>query len=462
MEATLEPLEGNKVRLSVSVGETELEAAINDAFRRIAREVRIPGFRPGKAPRKVLEARIGPGVAREEALREALPDYYARALRDHEVDAIAPPEIDITDGQEAGDLAFDAVVEVRPEITLDGYDALSVTITSPDPTDDEVQSQIDRLREPQAELSTVERTARDGDQVLVDITGTQEGEELSGLTADDYLYELGSVAIVPEIDDNLRGAKAGDILEFSAEHPDPDEASLEFRVLVKEVQEKVLPEVTDEWAQEASEFDTADELRADIEKRIRTIKSAQAQMALRSRTSEQLAELVGDELPEAMVASEVQARLQDFAMRLSAQGVDAQQWLDASGTSAEQLMEEMREAAVQAIKVDLALRAIADSESLSASDEDVDDEVAAIARTIEGDAAELREELEQNGQMPAVRSDVRKRKALDWVLERVQITDDDGNPVERDALELPESDDESEDEPEADDEPEEKDEGEQA
>jgi trigger factor len=158
----------------------------------------------------------------------------------------------------------------------------------------------------------------------------------------------------------------------------------------------------------------------------------------------------------------VQARLQDFAMRLSAQGVDAQQWLDASGTSAEQLMEEMREAAVQAIKVDLALRAIAESESLSASDEDVDDEVAAIARTIEGDAAELHEELEQNGQMPAVRSDVRKRKALDWVLERVQITDDDGNPVERDALELPESDDESEDEPEADDEPEEKDEGEQA
>jgi trigger factor len=442
MEATVETLEGNKVKVSVSVGEDEFEKAVDDAFRRIAREVRVPGFRPGKAPRKVLEARIGPAVAREEALREALPEYYSQAIRDNEVDVIAPPEIDITTGQEDGPLAFDAVVEIRPQITVGGYDSLRVTIPSPEPTDDEIQAQIDRLREPQAELETVSRPAIDGDHVLIDITGSQDGEELDGLTADDYVYEVGTEAIVPEIDDNLRGAKAGDILQFEAGHPDPDEEPLSFRILVKEVQQKVLPEVTDDWASEASEFATVDELRADLEKSIRTIKASQAQVLLRERTAEALTELVDDDPPEAMVSAEMQNRVQDLAVRLGAQGVNFEQWLAATGQDSDQLSQQLREAAEPAVRADLALRAVAEAESLEATDAELDDEIESLATRIERDPDEVRKELEEGGQIPAVRSDLRKKKALDWLIERVEVVDEDGNPIDPESLAAPDEPDE--------------------
>ncbi len=157
MKTSVETLEGNKVRLSVEVDEDEFEAAVDSAFKRIANEIKIPGFRPGRAPRKLLEARLGTGVAREEALREALPGYYADAVRAHEVDVIAAPEIDITDGEESGPVAFDAVVEVRPQITLEGYTDLEVEIPSPVPSEEEIDAQIERLRDQFGELETVDR-----------------------------------------------------------------------------------------------------------------------------------------------------------------------------------------------------------------------------------------------------------------------------------------------------------------
>ena len=277
MKTSVETLEGNKVRLSVEVDEDEFEAAVDSAFKRIANEIKIPGFRPGRAPRKLLEARLGTGVAREEALREALPGYYADAVRAHEVDVIAAPEIDITDGEESGPVAFDAVVEVRPQITLAGYTDLEVEIPSPVPSEEEIDAQIERLRDQFGELETVDRPAREGDHVRIDIAGSVGGEAVEGLTADDYLYPVGSSGIVPEIDEQLTGAKVGDILEFDAAHPDPDEdGELHFRVLVKEVKEKVLPEVNDEWVNEASEFDTVVELRADYLDRMTRVRSATA------------------------------------------------------------------------------------------------------------------------------------------------------------------------------------------
>jgi trigger factor len=212
VQTSVEPSEGNKVKVSVMVDEDEFESAVNAAFTKIASEVRIPGFRPGKAPRKVLEARIGGDYAREEALRSALPDYYEQAVRENDVDVIAAPEIDITAGQESGAVSFDAVVEIRPQIELSGYQDLRVVIPSPTPSDDDVDEQVETLRGQHGELETVDRSAIDGDRVSIDITGTQDGEEIDGLTAEDYLYELGSEAVVPEIDEQLRGTKPGEIL----------------------------------------------------------------------------------------------------------------------------------------------------------------------------------------------------------------------------------------------------------
>jgi trigger factor len=438
VKTSVEPLEGNKVKVSVEVDEDEFETAVDEAFKRIAQEIKIPGFRPGKAPRKLLEARLGPEVAREEALREALPGYYAEAVREHDVDVIAAPEIDITDGEDAGPVAFDAVVEVRPQITVEGYLELEVEIPSPIPSDEEIDAQIERLREQFGELETVERPARHGDHVLIDIVGSVEGEPVEGLTADDYLYPLGSEGIVPEIDARVTGAKVGDILEFDAEHPDPDEdGSLHFRILVKEVKEKVLPDVTDEWANEASEFDTVDELRADYRQRMSTVRAAQAAMAAQARTAEKLAELVELEVPEPMIAAEMQEQLQNLAMRLQAQGMDLDQYAAITGQDPESMVAELREGAVASVKVDLALRAIADAESIEVGEEALEGEYERLAERFGESVEDVRHQFEHHAGTSGIRSDLRKRAALEWLVEQVALVDEDGAAVDRALLEPP-------------------------
>ncbi len=438
MKTSVETLEGNKVRLSVEVDEDEFEAAVDSAFKRIANEIKIPGFRPGRAPRKLLEARLGTGVAREEALREALPGYYADAVRAHEVDVIAAPEIDITDGEESGPVAFDAVVEVRPQITLAGYTDLEVEIPSPVPSEEEIDAQIERLRDQFGELETVDRPAREGDHVRIDIAGSVGGEAVEGLTADDYLYPVGSSGIVPEIDEQLTGAKVGDILEFDAAHPDPDEdGELHFRVLVKEVKEKVLPEVNDEWVNEASEFDTVVELRADYLDRMTRVRSAQAAMAAQARTAEALAGLVDLELPEALVTAEMQEQLQNLAMRLQAQGMDLDQYAAITGQEPESMVAELREGAIQAVKIDLGLRAIADAEGFEVTDEDLDEEYERLAERFSEPVEDLRHQFEHHAGTAGLRADLRKRAALEWLVEQVALVDGEGNPVDRAALEPP-------------------------
>ncbi len=436
MKTSVEPLEGNKVKVSVEVPETEFEAEIDAAFRRLARQVRIPGFRPGKAPRRILEARLGNDVAREEALRHAVPEYYAKAVRDEDVDVIAPPELEIKGGADEGPVQFDAVVEVRPVVTIGGYKSLRVTVAAPDPTPEEIDHQIDHLREQFADLKTVDRPAADGDYVRIDISGSQEGEPVAGLTAEDYLYAVGSGSVVPELDENLRGTKAGDELSFVAEHPHPDEAPVSFAISVKEVKEKVLPEPTDEWAAEASEFDTLDELRADIEKRQRITRRIQGQMAIREKTGEALAQLVDEELPDALVNGELRQRLEDLTLRLRAQGMSLEQYLASSGTTVEQLQDDLRQAAEQAVKVDLALRAIVAADGIEVTDEELEQELESLSQRVGETVDNVRQRLEEAGQVSSVRADIAKRKALEQVVETVEIVDEEGNPLQRSDFEL--------------------------
>ncbi|HET6951009.1 MAG TPA: trigger factor [Acidimicrobiales bacterium] len=437
MKTTVAPLEGNKVKLSVEVDEDEFDKAINDAFRKISREVRIPGFRPGKAPRKVLERRLGAQVGREQALHDALPEYYAQAITDNDVDAIDAPHIDITSGEDAGPIPFDAVVEVRPVVHVPGYGGLRVEIPRPEVSDEEIDAQIDRMRQVQATFADVDRPARDDDAVTIDITGTLDGEAQDGLTADDYSYTVGSGAVTAELDEQLRGAKAGDILEFGATHPDPDEArQLRFKVLVKQVRERVLPDADDAWASENSEFDTIEALRRSIRDRSSLVRRAQAQGALREATGQALAKLVEDEVPEALVTHEMNHRAQELAMRLQAQGITAEQWLAVTGKSSEDLTTELREGAETSAKVDLALRAVAEAEQIECDDDDLDAELREVAERVGETPAKVRAEFERGGQLAAVRSDVRKRKALDWLLERVEIVDEDGRAIDRADLEI--------------------------
>ena len=448
MRATAAPEEGNKVRLSVEIDEAEIDKALDQVMRRLSREVRVPGFRPGKVPRRVIEARMGGATAlRGEALREALPDFYARAVSDTEVDPIDQPEIDITSGDESGPVAFDAVVLVRPTVAIPGYQGLVVTLPSLEVTEEEVTSQIDRLRATSGELVEVSRPAQDGDQLTIDIQGTRSEGGPAGddgdLQAEDLLYELGSGTVVPELDEQLRGAKTGDILTFDTTVEALDQP-VSFRVLVKDVKELRLPEVTDEWATEASEFETADELIADVTERMRQRHVVQAQMALQQKTAEALVELVTEEIPEQLVLEELRERIHDLNHRLDAQGMSLGQFLGATGRDEQEFLDELHVGALQSVKVDLALRALVEAEEVEVTDEELDEELTAMGERLEMDANEVRDQLERAGRLPAVRSDRRKAKAMRWLVDNVELVDEEGNPVSRDDLLVNQGEEESE------------------
>ena len=430
MKSTVEALEGNKVKLSVEVDEQEFESAVDAAFKKIAREVRVPGFRPGKAPRRVLESHIGAGAGRAQALNDALPDYYSEAVMANEVDVIAPPDIEITDGADGGTVKFDAIVEVRPVITVTGYDQLKVEIPAPTPSPEEIESQLERFRNQYGELEVVDRAAGSGDYVTIDIEGSQNDEVLEGLVASAYLYEVGSAGIVPELDEQLEGAASGDTRSFDAPHPNGDgEDPLHFEVTVTEVKAKVLPELDDEFAARASEFETMDAWRDDLVTRMTEVRKAQSQMLVREKIGEALAELVTDELPEPLVAAEMNERLQDMAMRLQAQGLSLEQWLQFSGTDTEQFLDDLKATAERSARVDLALRAIALAESIEVLEEDLDLEFEAVAARVQQSSDVVRTQLTEAGHLPALRTDISKRKALDWLTESVTITDEDGNSI---------------------------------
>ena len=435
MRATTEPLEGNLVRLSVEIDEPEFDKALGDVVRTLARQVRVPGFRPGKVPRRVLEARMGgAGALRAEALRESLPDFYARAVVDTELDPIAQPEIDITSGEDAGAVSFDAVVQVRPLVSIPGYDGLQVTLPALGVKDEEVQQQLDRLRENDAELEIVNRPAIDGDLVTIDVHGDDaSGAEVVGI--DDYLYEVGAGTVAPELDAELRGAKAGAILAFDAANPADENARIGFRVLVKEVKIKKLPEATDEWVEENSEFSTLAELREDMSERIRRVKLMQSQMVLRQRALEALSALVSDEdVPEVLVDAEVNERLHELQHRLEAQKLSLSEYFSATGQSPDALLEAVRSDAHAAVKADLALRALVQAEELTLSDEELSAEVTTMAQRMDTSPTELRRQLDTAGRTGAVRSELRKGKALQWLLDHVELFDDEGTPMSRDDL----------------------------
>jgi trigger factor len=428
MRATAQTLEDNKVKLSVEVDEVEFEQALNDAFRKMAREVKVPGFRPGKVPRRLLEARLGTGALRQEAFRESLPDFYAKALEDANVDAIAPPEIEITAGEESGPVTFDAVVAVRPVVNIPGYQGLQVTVERFEVEEEDVDRQVDRLREQFGELSPVSRQARDGDHLTVDVKASRHDQTIEPLTTDDLLYEVGSGSIVPELDDQLRGAKAGDIFRFNATVDDGD---VSFQVLVKEVKEKILPEVSDEWASDASEFETVQELRDETRNRLGELKRMQAQMMVRDRVVQALSELVDDDMPEVLVEQEMQRRLQELSHRLDAQGATVAQYLEATGSDQDELVAELRQASEQAVRADLAFRALADAESIEAEESDIDKELAALSERLDQRPDQIRRQLERAERMPELRSDIRKGKAFNWLVDHVELVDEEGKPIDR-------------------------------
>jgi len=434
VKSIIETLEGNKVKLSVEVDEVEFDKNIDQAFRKIAKEVRIPGFRQGKAPRKLLEAQIGIGAARSQAIQDAIPEYLSLAVREHNVDLIATPQIEVTKGEEEGVVGFDATCEIRPVITVPGYNGLRIELPALVVSETEVSDAMNSERARHGTLTDVSRAIALGDHVTLDLSGTREGNPVPGLNVEDWLYEVSKKWVSPKFDDMLIGAEVGTKVEYS-EAPNGTTDVAEMTVIVKKVQEMVLQELTDEWVSEhVAEFDTQEAWKNSLRERLENMKLNQTRGVFVERTTAALAELVTIDAPESMVGSDLQARVRNTVEQFQAQGIQIDQWLSATGQSTEAFIESMRGESVKAVKVDLALRAVAEAQNISADDDEVDNELNRIATQAGRKVAQVRKVYEQNDALGELVAQIRKSKAVDWLLRNSTLVDPDGNAISADTL----------------------------
>lgn len=432
MKSSVETLEGNKVKLYIEVAETEFEHDVNRAFKQIAKEVNLPGFRNGKAPRKLLEAKIGVGPAREQALRDAVPVYLSEAIREHEVDLVATPEIEVTSGQDDGVVEFEAVCETRPIIMVPGYNGLRIELDSPTATSDDIAAaQHERLKA-EGSLVDADRPAESGDFLTLDMAASRDGEDVIGLNTEDWSYELGQGWVTEDFDEQVTGASVGDVITFTSSPKGIDDDA-DFTVAVKAVQVLELPELTDEWvADNTAEFETIAEWEAKLTEELSESKLEGVRESLMAKMSDALVELVDVELPDAMVQTELKRQFQGFAGRLQQQGIDMETWFSATGQDASQFLEGMRPQAENGVKLDLALRAVAEAENLDLRDGELDAEFARMAMQFGQKAKDVRKAYEEHDAIPDLIADLRKSKAMDWLLHHVEMVDGDGNKIDND------------------------------
>ncbi|MGI8774153.1 MAG: trigger factor [Actinomycetota bacterium] len=419
-----ESINKDQVKLRVEVPEAELAPAISAIYKRWAKEIKIPGFRAGKVPRQLIDARVGPEAIREEALREALPDLYRDGLRAEGLEAIAPPEIEITQFEDGRPVVFEATVDIRPEVKLPDLSSISITSPPAEVTDEELADQLDRLRDRFAELESVAREARRGDHVLIDLNGYQKGELVEGLSAPDYLYEVGSQAGPKRLDEELEGARAGAILKFTDPvvlSEDAEPVDIGFTVLVKEVKAKKLLPLDDEFAKTVGEFGSLEELKADLRARFTEMKIGMVLDEIRGLALNALVEAADIEAPEKLVEGELQHRLQHVEEDLKSAGLTLAQYAERSGSTELEVRSDMRTQAERSVKAELLLEEIARSQDIEVTQDDIGLEIAYAASRANQDPKEVAEQLVSSGRLSALASDILRRKALDHVVDNIKV-----------------------------------------
>ena len=424
VKAEMEEVEKNKVLIKVEVPAEDVSKAIDRAFRELSREVFIPGFRKGKVPRRVLQARLGMDPIYEEVKQSNLPDYYAQALEQLGIEPIDEPELDIDEieVEEGKPLSFEATVEIKPRVELEGYTGVEVEKPDEEVSEEEVSRVLDNMRDKFAQLDVASgKTLADGDYAIIDFDGKVNDVPFEGGAASDFMLEIGTENIWPEFNEELRGKRKGDILDIKVKMPEqfPDEELAgkvaSFKVIVKEVKIKRLPEADDDFAKEASKFDTIEELTADIRSKMEEAKKTQAQESVRMQVLEKLAEGLDVEIPEKMVDNYAHQRQQEFGARLAAQGITLETYLEATGYSEERMEEEFVEEARRAILNELVLDAIIAAEGIEVSDEELDGEIEKRAETFSLDPASFREIIEKRGGLEELREDLQRIKALKFL-----------------------------------------------
>lgn len=436
MKATTETLSPTRVKLTVEVSFDELKPNFDAAYKSLAAQVKIPGFRNGKIPPQLLEQRVGRATVLDEAINDALPKFYSEAVEAEGLKPIGRPEVDITKLEDRDQLIFTAEVDVRPEVVLPELAGIPVTVDDVVVTDDEINGQIDILRERFGTLEGVERPVEHGDYVSVDLDASVAGEKVEGAQASGLSYEVGSGNLVPGLDEAIIGLSEGAAATFSTrlvagEYADRDS---EVAVTVRSVKVKHLPELDDDFAQTASEFDTIEELRTSVRERFARVKAMEQGMQARDRVLDALLEKIDIPLPEAVVESEVESRTEQLKEQLERAGLTREGWLESEEKTEEEWAADLRKGSEQSIKAQFVLDAIVEKEQIGVSEPELTDQIVRRAQQVGMDPQAYADAVVRSGQLQSLMSEVVRGKALAFVLEAAEITDASGNKVDLEAL----------------------------
>src|ERR1044071_783522 len=371
MQTTVETTEKHTGRVTVEVSSEQVDKDLDRTYRAIAREIKIPGFRPGKAPKPIIDAQVGQDVVLETFVEQLVPDYFREAVTDEDLAPIGDPDVDVEQLEPGKSFIFTATVEVRPRLELAEaqYTGVKVMRPSTEPTEEEIDSWIERLQRQFAELQPVERPAQESALVTLSLSATRDGEPVDELTREGYLYSVGSGEFGETLDAKVLGAKPGDIIEFDedlrAERCGEELAGpVTFKALVKDVKALRLPEPDDAFASTASEFDTVAELREDLREKLREVKDREAEGIVRDRVLHAMVDDVDVDLPESLIDGETGHRVGRAAQQAARYGLTLDQMLEIQGWDRDRLQQDSRDHALRAIKSDLVLEAVARAESL--------------------------------------------------------------------------------------------------
>ena len=419
MSAKWEKQEGNQGTLTVEVPASEFDNALDQAFKKVVKEVQVPGFRKGKVPRKLFEQRFGVESLYQDALDIILPQAYTEAVEEAGIEPVDRPEVDVKQIEKGQDLIFTAEVTVKPEVTLGEYKGLEVEEQSTEVTDEDVQNELTQMQEKQAELVVKEDAAvENGDTVVMDFEGFVDGEAFEGGQADNYTLEIGSGSFIPGFEEQLVGKKAGEetdvVVTFPEEYHAEDLAGKEatFKVKIHEVKGKELPELDDEFAKDVDEdVESLEELKTKTRERLEEQKKTDAENSKRDTLVTKASENAEVEIPDSMVDTELDRMVQEFEQRLQMQGMTKDMYFQFTGQDEDALREQMKEDAAKRVKTNLTLEAISEAENVGVSDEDVNAELEKMASMYQTDVAQLTQMLGGNTDM--IKEDLKVRKAID-------------------------------------------------
>ncbi|HEX5741717.1 MAG TPA: trigger factor [Pilimelia sp.] len=436
MTSTVETLSETRVRLAVEVPWADLEPTLKRAYRAVAQQVSIPGFRRGKVPPAVIDQRVGRGAVLNEAIQEAIPEQLVAAYQEHDLKVLGRPEVEVTELSDGEPLKFTAEVDIRPEVTLPDPASLEVTVDALEIDEAAVDEQVHGLRQRFATLKTVERPAAEGDYVQIDLVASVDGAPVPGGSAENISHEVGSKQLLEGLDDALVGMAAGDEATFETTLVGGDFAgrTADVAVTVRTVKEKELPVLDDDFAQLASEFDTLEELRADSRERLTRVKRVEQVYAARDKLLEALVEATAVPAPEGVVREEVTHRKQAMVDQLERMGANLTGYLAAEEKTEEQLDAELNDAAVEAVKIQIILDALAEAEKVEVSDDEFGREIVQRAQRSGMQPQQYYDQLARSGAAGAVYGDVRRGKALSMLMEKATLRDSAGNTIDLDAV----------------------------